>query len=94
MVVIIYNINCALFQDNQTMVRLPAEQAPVLDFKQEIRVDKINVTGLDRTKDDFILPIVKEVFQATNFGDVSIRINFSLNIMYLTKIFCVGVGEG
>lgn len=54
------------------MVRLPAEQAPVLDFKQEVRVDKINVTGLDRTKDDFILPIVKEVFQATNFGDVRI----------------------
>lgn len=52
------------------MVRLPAEHAPVLDFKQEIRVDKINVTGLDRTKDDFILPIVKEVFQATNFEDV------------------------
>jgi hypothetical protein len=76
------------------MVRLPAEQAPVLDFKQEIRVDKINVTGLDRTKDDFILPIVKEVFQATNFGDVSKSIYVPLTI--LTPIFTLyeGVGEG
>lgn len=74
------------------MVRLPAEQAPVLDFKQEIRVDKINVTGLDRTKDDFILPIVKEVFQATNFGDVSKSNNACSH--FLTQFFPLYVGAG
>lgn len=76
------------------MVRLPAEHAPVLDFKQEVRVDKINVTGLDRTKDDFILPIVKEVFQATNFGDVSKLINIVSNIWHIYVFYLSGVGKG
>ncbi|CAB3368540.1 Hypothetical predicted protein [Cloeon dipterum] len=60
-------------KEKQTMVRVPVEQAPVLDFKKDVRVDRVNVTGLKRTKDDFIKPIVRELFHATNFGDVLVK---------------------
>lgn len=36
----------------------------------QVRVDKINVDGLSRTKDDIIIATVKDLFQAKDFQEV------------------------
>lgn len=40
---------------------------------QQVRVDKICVDGLSRTKDDIIIATVKDLFQAKDFQEVILR---------------------
>ncbi|XP_058821418.1 SAM50-like protein CG7639 [Topomyia yanbarensis] len=62
-----------------------AGQKGNIDFTQfKARVDRINITGLSRTHDDYVQRAIRSLFKATNFQDVIIETtNAKDNLMQL-----------